>query len=76
MSIHLMYALKPIISQTLLVVGYRMMDKTLAPAFMEFIVYGGEVSLHIAVSTLKEKYNGVKEWNYRFLTEIETISEV
>lgn len=27
MSIHLIYALKPIISQTLLVVGYRMMDK-------------------------------------------------
>lgn len=43
---------------------------------MEFIVYGGEIGLQIAVSTLKEKYNGVKEWNYRFLTQIGTISEV
>lgn len=63
MIIYLIYALKPIISQTLLDVGYIMMDKTLVPAFMEFIVHGGEIRLQIAMSTLKEKYSAVKEWN-------------
>lgn len=38
MIIHLIYALIPIISQTLLDVVYIMMDKTLVPAFIEFIV--------------------------------------
>lgn len=38
-----------------------MMDKTIVPAFMEFIVHGGETGLQIAVNTLK--YSATKEWN-------------
>lgn len=69
---HLIYALKPTISQTLLDVGYIMMNKTMVPAFKEFIVHGGEIGLQIAMSTLKEKYSAMK----KFLTEIGTTSEV
>lgn len=59
---HLIYALKPTISQTLLDVGYIMMNKTMVPAFKEFIVHGGEIGLQIAMK--------------KFLTEIGTTSEV